>query len=68
MINLPFTFLVGVLMFEIGIAFGNDTKSCLENQGLALSVVDVLIDMECATNEGKYYYQVISGFFYVYCK
>ena len=55
-------------MFEIGIAFGNDTKSCLENQGLALSVVDVLIDMECATNEGKYYYQLrasIEAYYFV---
>ena len=55
MINLQFTFLVGVLMFEIGIAFGNDTKSCLQNQDLALSVINELSkEMECATTEGKY--------------
>jgi hypothetical protein len=52
MINLHFTFLVGVLTFEIGIAFGNDPISCLQNQGLALSVVKALtMEMECATNE-----------------
>ena len=55
MINLQFTFLVGVLMFEIGIAYGNDTKSCLQDIGLAPSVVKALSDeMTCATLEGKY--------------
>ena len=55
MSNLHFTFLLGVLMFEIGIAYGDDSKSCLPLKGFSLSVFQALSDkMTCATDEGKY--------------
>ena len=48
-------------MFEIGIAYGDDTKSCLPLKGFSLSVFQALSDkMTCATEEGKY--KIIQGF------
>lgn len=50
MFNLQITFLLGVLICEIGIAYGDDTKSCLPLKGFSLSVFQALSDkMTCAT-------------------
>ena len=54
MFNLHITFLLGVLMCEIGIAYGDDTKACLPLKGFSLSVFQALSDkMTCATAPGK---------------
>ena len=55
MINLHLPFLFGVPTFETGIAYGDETDSCLPKKGFSLSVFQALSDkMTCATDEGKY--------------
>ena len=55
MLKLHFKLLLGIIMLAIGMAYGDDAKSCLQDLGLAPSVVKALSkEMACATKDGKY--------------